>query len=197
MTRQVLLFGRVLVFCALVGWFVAACGRAADVELASGVLSEEAVAPVRLKGRTHVGWPVLAASSESAPPSKRIASADVTQGKGAAWWARRAIQNGRTMRVRGRTIRRLRRELASREIGPTLAIRLVFGPYADAALRVAWCESRWHTGATNGQYLGLFQMGDYARGRYGHSSSALGQARAAYAYFVASGRDWSPWECRA
>jgi hypothetical protein len=39
-------------------------------------------------------------------------------------------------------------------------------------------------------------MGDYARGRYGHSETALGQAQAAYRYFVASGRDWSPWTCQ-
>jgi len=50
--------------------------------------------------------------------------------------------------------------------------------------------------AENGQYLGLFQMGDFARGAYGHGHTALEQARSAYAYFVASGRDWSPWECQ-
>jgi hypothetical protein len=39
-------------------------------------------------------------------------------------------------------------------------------------------------------------MGNYARSRYGHSSSALGQARAAFRYFIDSGRDWSPWTCK-
>lgn len=76
------------------------------------------------------------------------------------------------------------------------AIRWVFGPYADEALDVAWCESRHSVWAENGQYLGLFQMGSYARSEYGHSDTAIGQARAAHAYFVASGRDWSPWQCR-
>ena len=79
---------------------------------------------------------------------------------------------------------------------PVAAIRFVFGPYADQALRVAYCESRYSTRAVNGQYLGLFQMGSSERATYGHSSTALGQARAAYRYFVASGRDWSPWACK-
>ena len=75
-------------------------------------------------------------------------------------------------------------------------IRQVFGTYGDQAVRVASCESGLTIGATNGQYLGLFQMGSYARSTYGHSWNAWGQARAAYRYFVASGRDWSPWSCR-
>jgi hypothetical protein len=61
------------------------------------------------------------------------------------------------------------------------------------ALRVAWCESRWQTYARNGQYLGLFQMGSYARGRYGHSWGVWGQVRAAYRYYREAG--WGPWEC--
>lgn len=65
-----------------------------------------------------------------------------------------------------------------------------------AAFNVSYCESRFYTGATNGQYLGLFQMGSYARSRYGHGPSPWTQARAAYRYYVDSGRDWSPWECR-
>jgi hypothetical protein len=61
---------------------------------------------------------------------------------------------------------------------------------------VAQCESGLSVYARNGQYLGLFQMGDYARSRYGHSWDALGQSRSAHAYFVDSGSDWSPWECK-
>jgi hypothetical protein len=92
----------------------------------------------------------------------------------------------------------LARELAIRGQSQTvMAIRFVFGSYADQAIRVASCESGLSVNATNGQYLGLFQMGDYARGRYGHGPTAIEQAKSAYAYFVASGRDWSPWECRA
>ena len=70
--------------------------------------------------------------------------------------------------------------------------------YRAEAYRVAGCETgyTYDVYARNGQYLGLWQMGSYARGRYGHSWTALGQARAAYRYFVDSGRDWSPWECK-
>ena len=75
-------------------------------------------------------------------------------------------------------------------------IRYVFGAYGDQAVAVAQCESGLSVYAQNGQYLGLFQMGEYARARYGHDWTALGQSRSAYAYFVDSGRDWSPWQCR-
>jgi hypothetical protein len=129
-------------------------------------------------------------------PAQAADARETYQGRTIQWWARRAVQARKDANARGRTIARLRGELATREIGPTLAIRLVFGPYAEQALRVAWCESRWHTGAQNGQYLGLFQMGSFARSTYGHAGDALGQARAAYAYFTASGYDWSPWECK-
>jgi hypothetical protein len=66
----------------------------------------------------------------------------------------------------------------------------------------AWSVARCETGGTmsvwanNGQYLGLFQMGSYARAAYGHSANPWGQARAAHRYYVASGRDWSPWDPR-
>jgi hypothetical protein len=76
------------------------------------------------------------------------------------------------------------------------AIRQVFGQYAQQALAVAYCESRYSVWAHNGQYLGIFQMGSSERRIYGHSYDAWGQARAAYRYFVASGRDWSPWACK-
>jgi hypothetical protein len=75
-------------------------------------------------------------------------------------------------------------------------IHKVFGKYGSQAVRVAECESGLTIGARNGQYLGLFQMGDFARSTYRHSWHAWGQARAAYRYFVASGRDWSPWSCK-
>jgi hypothetical protein len=81
---------------------------------------------------------------------------------------------------------------------PPAAIRFVFGAYGDQAVAVSSCEtggSFW-PGSSNGQYLGLFQMGSYARARYGHSWEAIGQSRAAERYFIASGRDWSPWQCR-
>jgi len=78
----------------------------------------------------------------------------------------------------------------------TAIIMKVFGRYGTQAVAVARCESGLTIGAENGQYLGLFQMGSYARGKYGHSWNAWGQARAAYRYFVDSGRDWSPWSCK-
>lgn len=89
---------------------------------------------------------------------------------------------------------------------PTQVSRIicaVFGPYCWQARRVALCESgyvvrSWRTGthARNGQYRGLFQMGYAERARYGHGAGAWAQARAAYRYFKASGRDWSPWQCK-
>lgn len=79
-------------------------------------------------------------------------------------------------------------------------IRHVFGPYGDQAVRVSSCETGgtfdiW-AGWGKHQYLGLFQMGAYARARYGHGWNPWVQARAARRYFIASGRDWSPWSCR-
>ena len=41
----------------------------------------------------------------------------------------------------------------------TAIIHKVFGRYGHQAVRVARCESGLTVGATNGQYLGLFQMG--------------------------------------
>jgi hypothetical protein len=78
------------------------------------------------------------------------------------------------------------------------AIRYVFGPYGDQAVRVADCETggTFSIWARNGQYLGLFQMGSYARARYGHAWNAWAEAVSAYRYFIDSGRDWSPWTCK-
>jgi hypothetical protein len=96
-------------------------------------------------------------------------------------------------------VKRLERRLANRTASePVMAIRLVFGPYADQAISVSSCETggTFDTNAANGQFLGLFQMGSYARSVYGHGQSALEQVQAAFRYFVASGRDWSPWSCK-
>lgn len=71
-----------------------------------------------------------------------------------------------------------------------------FGSYCSEALAVSWCESKWYVWAGNGQYKGLFQMGSSERARYGHGPGAWAQSRAAYRYFVDSGRDWSPWSCK-
>lgn len=72
----------------------------------------------------------------------------------------------------------------------------VFKSHCREAIAVAKCESNLKTWAVNGQYLGLFQMGYWERRTYGHGSTAMAQARAAHRYFVASGRDWSPWSCK-
>ena len=79
---------------------------------------------------------------------------------------------------------------------PAKAICHVFGRYCKEALQVARCESGYRTSAQNGQYRGLFQMGSSERQLFGHGESALVQARAAYRYFVRSGRNWSPWSCK-
>lgn len=75
-------------------------------------------------------------------------------------------------------------------------IRHVFKGYGQQAVRVSRCESGLRTWARNGQYLGLFQMGSSERRIYGHGNDAWAQTRAAYRYFVDSGRDWSPWSCK-
>lgn len=78
-----------------------------------------------------------------------------------------------------------------------LAVCEVFGDrYCGPALRVAWCESRLDVKARNGQFRGLFQMGAGERRRWGHAGDPWTQASAAYRYFLASGRDWSPWVCK-
>jgi hypothetical protein len=84
----------------------------------------------------------------------------------------------------------------ARPEGPRRTICKVFGDYCDEALDVAHCESRFLTSARNGQYLGLFQMGSSERTLFGHGSTAREQAEAAHKYFVAAGRDWSPWSCK-
>lgn len=88
------------------------------------------------------------------------------------------------------------RELRQRLRNPRAAICHVFGDHCRQALAVARCESNYSTLARNGQYRGLFQMGRHERATYGHGPTALAQSRAAYRYFVASGRTWGPWECK-
>ncbi len=89
------------------------------------------------------------------------------------------------------------RRLASVEAAsPQSAICRVFGDYCQQALAVSRCESGLQTDAENGQYLGLFQMGSSERRLFGHGASATEQATAAHRYFLASGRDWSPWSCK-
>lgn len=72
-------------------------------------------------------------------------------------------------------------------------IKHVFGPEGDKAVAVAFCESTLRTHAKQGQYLGLFQMGENERARYGHGEDVLSQVEAAYALFLHRG--WQPWTC--
>ena len=105
--------------------------------------------------------------------------------------ARRSLSSTQAKAARTRAALE-RRELRT----PEKAICHVFGSYCQQALQVAGCESRYETSAQNGQYLGLFQMGSSERQLFGHGATALEQAKAAYRYFVRSGRDWSPWSCK-
>jgi hypothetical protein len=91
---------------------------------------------------------------------------------------------------------KVRRLAAVEAAQPERVICRVFGSYCREALAVSRCESGLQTGAQNGQYLGLFQMGMTARRLYGHGPSALEQAQAAHRYFVDSGRGWGPWSCK-
>jgi hypothetical protein len=79
---------------------------------------------------------------------------------------------------------------------PKKAICGVFRGYCQEAVDVAWCESRLHPDAQNGEYLGLFQMGSLPRRLFGHGQTAWAQALAAHKYFLSTGRDWSPWSCK-
>jgi len=118
-------------------------------------------------------------------------------------WARAALRRAerRLARVTS-SIAGLERTLALREgrrrakLRPRAAICDVFKRHCLQAVSVAWCESRLRTGARNGQYVGLFQMGSHERRVFGHGPTAHDQSRAAYRYFIRSGRDWSPWSCK-
>lgn len=146
--------------------------------------------------------------------SCKTAQATVAERRAATWKWERKIDLNRTptqfMERKASSCKRLRylkrkwalradkrfRLVRTLETEPKAAIRWVFGPYADQALDVAWCESRYNIWAENGQYLGLFQMGSSERQLFGHGTTAYEQAVAAERYFIQSGRDWSPWQCR-
>lgn len=85
------------------------------------------------------------------------------------------------------------------------AIRWFFGARWPEARNVAECEShgwsRPHGArfAVNGRFVGVLQMGDSERRAYGWytvGAPAKVQIASGHAYFVASGSDWSPWECQ-
>ena len=126
-----------------------------------------------------------------------------------AYWHRLAVKRLRLLGARERRIvkllrrlhgqldhRRHQRGLHRGNRGPSVqgVICRVFVGHCSEALNVARCESNFNVYARNGQYLGLFQMGEFARAKYGHSWNAWGQSRSAYRYFLDAG--WSPWACR-
>lgn len=84
--------------------------------------------------------------------------------------------------------------LRSEQARTRCIIRAVFHNEPDAAISVAWCESRLDVNARNGEYRGLFQMGARERARYGHGRTVLAQARAARRYY--DHRGWTPWACK-
>lgn len=79
-----------------------------------------------------------------------------------------------------------------------------FGPIADQALTVAWCESRYRPGATNGPSRGLFQVHEVHAdqwldviGRTYWSSWDDPAANAAFAHWLHDETgSWRAWSCR-
>jgi hypothetical protein len=74
------------------------------------------------------------------------------------------------------------------------ALHIHFGRSWREAAIVSWKEGTWHHWATNGQYLGTFQMGRGEREEYGHGNTLAAQVAAAARYWRVAG--WSPWECK-
>jgi len=69
------------------------------------------------------------------------------------------------------------------------------------ALNVADCETghTFYVGAANGQYLGIFQMGNNERKTFGYGKNAWAQTLGARRYYNYSlrvnGYGWHPWSC--
>jgi hypothetical protein len=70
------------------------------------------------------------------------------------------------------------------------------GQPAGPALRVGWCESRYHRKATNGQYRGVFQLSASWRGYFGIGSGYRARRNVRAAYRIWAGQGWAPWECQ-
>ena len=71
---------------------------------------------------------------------------------------------------------------------------------ADAAISVAFCESRMRGNARNGRFRGLFQIGprEWAAHRPRPDADIYDRrdnAQAAYSYWLTT-RDWRRWSCR-
>jgi hypothetical protein len=75
---------------------------------------------------------------------------------------------------------------------------LNWSPYScSQVMQVVNCETggTYSVHVQSGQFLGLFQMGNYARSRYGHGYTVWSQAVAAHRYFLDSGRSFRAWQC--
>ena len=75
------------------------------------------------------------------------------------------------------------------------AVCFYFGSNCAEAMVIVNCETggTYSPWASNGQYQGMFQMGSYARAKYGQGNNVWAQAKAAYRMFRAQG--WSGWLC--
>lgn len=77
-----------------------------------------------------------------------------------------------------------------------------FGSEGPHAIQVARCESGLHPTDTNGQYMGLFQLGNYHRHRatrlgYSWSDMLSPQPNINVAYDLFIEQGWTPWSCRS
>jgi hypothetical protein len=133
----------------------------------------------------------LASQTENLAHAKYVCNNG--KGKTKAWHCHAAVKPGWLAKERTETYRIMYPPVPTGT--PQQIICQVFGVHCQAAISVARCETggTFSVYAKNGQYLGLFQMGEYARSTYGHGWTAYEQARAAYRYFLDAG--WSPWQC--
>jgi hypothetical protein len=64
------------------------------------------------------------------------------------------------------------------------------------ARAVSSCESKLNRRARNGQYWGLFQLGETERGEYGWRGWTIkAEVRAAHTMFKLNGHSWARWGC--
>jgi hypothetical protein len=143
------------------------------------------------------------AKPEDPPPATTVVELDrKVEGHGVEWWAKRAKQNGKNMRARAHTIRRLKR--AARSDGTVReAIQLAavaYGVSPSMLWRKALCESRLYRFARNAASgaAGLFQfLGSTWRstpfGRFSVWSPYASAFAAAWMHRAGRGGEW---DCR-
>lgn len=112
----------------------------------------------------------------------------------------RPLKNRPVCRITYKRFKRHVQRVESRQLETNVryAIAKAFDPIGRTgqAMAVAYCESTLNRFATNGQYVGLFQLGShhYHRLRGKPYSHAYANARAA-AEIVAADGHWGQWEC--